>query len=233
MTQNTVKSHFFAGLSAIGVVTSVALGSPTLAATANFDSFSEGFSGTSITDDGIKFFDLDQRLSPELVPYKFYIESTEENLGSLFSPPNYLTAGGFAEGSDFAFGRFGSARISTGKVERSASLDIFSQLFSPSKNTLTLEALLNGKPVASSSAALADFDISGTSSLLQKTLAVSGVEFDELRLVASGPDDDGVAFIGVDNVRVGVPEPNAASGVLAVGAISALSLLKRKRKSVI
>lgn len=229
--KNAFKSHFFAGLSAIGVATSMAIGSPALAATANFDSFSEGFSGTTITDDGIKFFDLDQRLSSALVPYNFYIESTEENLGSLFSPPNYLTAGGFAEGSDFAFGRFGSARIGTGKVERSASLDIFSQLFSPSSNTLTLEAFLNGKPVASTSAALANFEVSGTSSVL--TLAISGVEFDELRLVASGPDDDGVAFIGIDNVRISVPEPSTAGGVFVLSAISALSLMKRKRKSVI
>lgn len=230
--KSTGKCHFYSGLSAIGVMSYVALGSPTLAAVATFDSFSEGFSGKTITDGEITFFDLDERLSPNQLPYEFSIESTTTaQLGSSFSAPNYLTTEGFVPGPDPSFGRFGSARITTKKVEQAASLELFSQLFSPSNNILTLEASLDGNLVASNSAALADFEVIGTGPLLHKTIAVSGVAFDELRLVASGPDDDGVAFIGIDNVEV-VPEPTSVLGVLAFGALGAGSLLKRKKKLV-
>lgn len=71
------------------------------------------------------------------------------------------------------------------------------------------------------SAALNDFEAAATGSLFHKTLAVSSVSIDELRLVASGPDDQGVAFIGIDNVRV-VPEPSV---------LGTWSLLKRHQKT--
>ena len=232
--KTTVQCHLQCGLSAIAVVSSVALASPTLAATATFDSLDEGFSGTSITDGGITFSNLDERLSPAQGPYTFYVEgATTEQLGSSFSAPNYLTTEGYVAGisPDLSFGRFGSARITTGQVEQAASLEVFSLLFSPSSNILTLEALLNGNQVASNSVALADFEVVGTGPVLHKTLSVSGVAFNELRLVASGPDNDGVAFIGIDNVQV-VPEPTSTLGVLAFAALSAGSLLKRKQKSV-
>jgi len=204
--------------------------SPTRAAVATFDSFSEGFSETSITDGGITFFDLDERLSANERPYLFSIEGTTSDLlGSSFSTPNYLTTENYVPGSNLSFGRFGSARITTGKVETAASLELFSQLFSPSNNILTLEALRNGELVGSKSVALADFEVIGAGPLLHTTLALSGVAFDELHLVASGPDDDGVAFIGIDNVSA-VPEPTSTLGVLAFGALGVGSWLKRKKK---
>ncbi|MBD1906048.1 hypothetical protein NDI37_16505 [Funiculus sociatus GB2-A5] len=228
--KSAISSHFYAGLSAIGIVSSVAFASPTLAATATFDGFLEGFSNTTITDDELTFFDLDTGLSPEETT--FSIEgTTKDYLGNFFSASNYLTFGGYAEGAEASFGRFGSTRITTGKVESSASLDVFSQLFSPSNNLLTLEAFLDGNLVQSNSVALADFGVIETSPLLHSTLSISGVKFDELRLVASGSDDDGAAFIGIDNVRVGVPEPTSALSVLAFGILGVGSVLKRKFKS--
>ena len=113
-------------------------------------------------------------------------------------------------------------------MEQSASLELFSQLFSPSGNILTLEALLDGNRVASNSVALADFEVIGNGPLLHKTLAVSDVAFDELRLVASGSNDNGVAFIGIDNVRA-VPEPSSIVGTLVLSVGTCL-LLKRKQK---
>lgn len=220
------KCHLYAGVSAIGVLSSVALASPTLAAIATFDNFSEGFSGTTITDEGITFFDLDERLGQS--PAKFSLEgSTAEQLGS--AAPNYLTTEGFVPGPDPSFGRFGSARITTGKVQQAASLELFSQP-APSNNILTLEARREGNLVNSDSAALNDFESVGTGSLFHKTFAVSGVAFDELQLVASGPDQQGVAFIGIDNVRT-VPEPSSGLGILAVGALG-WSLLTPKQKRV-
>lgn len=229
--KSAIISHFYTGLSAIGIVSSVAFASPTLAGTATFDGFLEGFSNTTITDDEVTFFDLDTRLPLETFPATFSIEgTTKDYLGNFFSDSNYLTFGGYAEGAEASFGRFGSTRITTGKVESSASLDIFSQLFSPSNNLLTLEAFLDGNLVQSNSVALADFGVIETSSLLHSTLSISGVKFDELRLVASGSDDDGAAFIGIDNVRVGVHEPTSALSVLAFGILGVGSVLKRKSK---
>ena len=229
LRKSTVRCHLYAGLSAVGIMFNAALGSPALAAIATFDSSSEGVLGTTITDGGITFFDLDERLSPDQLPYTFSVESTTaEQLGSSFSASNYLTTGGFVPGPGLSFGRFGSARITTGRVEQSASLELFSQLFSPSGNILTLEALLDGNRVASNSVALADFEVIGNGPLLHKTLAVSDVAFDELRLVASGPNDDGVAFIGIDNVRA-VPEPSSIVGTLVLSVGTCL-LLKRKQK---
>jgi hypothetical protein len=230
--QSPFKSYLCTGLSALGVVSSVAFSSPTLAAIATFDSFSEGFSGTTITDGGITFFGLNPGF-PEQLSDTFYIDSTtEEYLGSSFSAPNFLTVGGFASGSEPSFGAFSSAQITTGEVQNTASLEVFSLLFSPSNNILTLEAFLDGSLVASDSAALADFELIGTSDLLRNTLTISGVEFNELRLSASGPDDESIAFIGIDNVRVSVPEPVSVLGLLTFWALCATSVIKRKHKLV-
>ena len=231
-TKSTIKPSLKAGLFVLGVLSSVTLASPTFAAIATFDNFSEGFSGTTLTDAGVTFFDLDQGLS-ELLPYTFSIDSTTEDyFGSSFSPPNYLTFGSFASGADAAFGRFSSMGITTGDVESSVSVDLFSQLFYPSNTILTLEALQGGSLVASTSASLSDFEVVGSSDLRQQTLSIRGLEFDELRLSASGTDEDSVAFIGVDNVRISVPEPTSVFGVLVLGALGAGSAFRRKHKSV-
>jgi len=225
---NTVRVCCVTGLSVIGVlVCGVRTGA--IAATATFDSLSEGTVGTTLTDGGITFFDLDQRLA-DAIP-TFTIESTtSELLGSSLSAPNYLSFGGFVEGEEFSFGRFGSTRITTGTTGISASLDLFSLLFSPSNNTLTLEALFGEMVVASTSVALSDFEPIGEDGLVQQTVAIADVTFDQLRLVASGPDDNGVAFLGLDNVRIeeaaSVPEPASIASILAIGAL--LVGIKRK-----
>ncbi|MBW4649000.1 MAG: PEP-CTERM sorting domain-containing protein [Kastovskya adunca ATA6-11-RM4] len=227
------KSALYLGLSAIAMVSSVALPAPVLAAIATFDSFAEGASGTTITDGGITFFDLDVGSAPGEPFPEFVVESTDE-FEPFFSRPNYLTAGGFAEGSAFSFGAINSLRFTNRKIESAASLDVFSLLpFEPTSNVLTLEALLNGALVASQQVALADFEVFGSfDDLLYQNLAISGVQFNELRLVSSG--DDNGAFIGIDNVRVGelasVPEPTSILGVLAFAAFGSVSVLKRKHQ---
>ncbi len=213
---------FFKG-SALIVAVGITLASPATATTllATFDSLPEGNAGSTITDGGITFFDLDRRLAgpPQT---NFTIEATDTTLfGPTFSPPNYLTTGGYVGGPSFSFGRFGSARITFGSVRGyNASVDIFSFLGDP--NTLTLQALLGGTPVGSSSVT---FSGSGVGS---RTLTINRVAFDELRLVASGPQDSGVVFIGIDNARITLaPEP-AALSLLGLGLLP-LALLRRKR----
>lgn len=231
--QKTLKLDLFTGISVVGIASCGVLGSPAIAATASFDSFPEGFSGTTITDGKITFFDLDQRLS-DTASSPFLIESTTaDQLGASFSPPNYLSPGGFSPGFGASFGRFGSTRITTGTIGEFASLDVFSLLFSPSNNILTLEAWLDENLVGSSSVALSSFEPVNTDGLVQQTLEISGVTFNQLRLVASGLDDDGVAFIGIDNVRVdeviSVPESTSALSILAIGVFGAGYIWQRKQ----
>jgi len=218
---NAVRVCYITGLSVAGTLSFGAISSGAIAAVATFDSLSEGTAGTTLTDGGITFFDLDQRLA-DSIP-SFSIESaTPELFDSSFSAPNYLSFGGFAEGEEFGFGRFGSTRITAGTTGTSASLDLFSLLFSPSNNALTLEALLGETVVASTSVALSAFEPIGDG-LVRQTVAIADVTFDQLRLIASGPDDDGVAFVGIDNVRIEettrVPEPVSVASILAIGAL--------------
>lgn len=170
--------------------------------TATFDSFSEGDSFFSFTDGGITFSNLDERL-PGPTPGHFSIESTTNSLlGPTFSPPNYLTTEGFTPGPGASFGRFGSTLITPNISGTAASLDIFG--FGGSPNTLTLEALLNGSIVASDS-----ISFGSVHTVMSWNLTVSNTLFDRLNLVATGPKDDGVVFIGIDNLSIApVPEPS-------------------------
>jgi hypothetical protein len=171
---------------------------------ATFDSFSEGSVSHIFSDGGITFSDMDSRLSS--FPDLFIIENASSLSDPAFSPPNFLTTVGYVPGPGFGFGRFGSARLTFGAtLAFEATMDIFSFR---NPNILTLEALLGGIPVGSNSIG---FQLPGTGDLHQ-TLSISGVAFDELRLVGSGPDEDGAVFIGIDNVNITlVPEPYTVS----------------------
>ncbi len=192
----------------------LALASPAAASSliANFDSLAEGAQSPIFTDGGITFSDLDIRLPGEVGPYSFIIESTTTAVfGPLFSPPNYLKAGlSFAPGLDegFSLGRFGSMRITFEQPAVGASLNVLSGF--DATNVLTLNALWQGSIVGSTTigfSSIVDFQAN--------TLSLSGVLFDELRLVASGPQQSGTVFIGVDNVRIEtastVSEPSTIS----------------------
>lgn len=164
---------------------------------ATFDSFAEGDANIAFTDGGITFSDLDERSGP--AQHSFSIEGTDrDQFGPYFSPPNYLTTGGFSLGPEFSFGRFGSAKIklADGSKGMAAIVEIFD--LGSSNNILTLQALLDGKIVAADSIAFKPF----SESVRHQTLVVYGAIFDDLRLVASGPDDSGVVSIGIDNVRI-------------------------------
>jgi hypothetical protein len=212
-------------LNIIAIVVSFCLGlaAPAFAISllATFDSFAEGTKSTTIQDGGITFSELDVRFGT--APDPFVIETTDSGLfGSAYSPPNYLTPLGFISGQGFSFGRFGSARLTFGSVPAiRASLEIFSPFIPNFENILTLEARREGRPVATSFIAF-----KGSGPVLHQTLTVTGGMFDELRLVASEPQgEEGVVFIGLDNVRVEtVPEP-AMTALVGLGFLLLIRFL--------
>lgn len=231
---------FCLGLPVIGAIYCAAFASPAAAAIATFDNLLEGFSSRVLTIEGIVFSDLDRRqISPNP---SFVVERADDSslpLDSPFSPPNILTFGGYVPGSGYGFGRFGSARISTGSLASDASLDIFDfpRLRKGSNDSIiTLEAYLDGTLVGSNNI-IFDTIVKNRDDFksISKKLSISNVVFDELRLIASGTEDQGIVAIGIDNVRVNnivtVPEPSAGLGQLAVGILGTSFMLKRLSKT--
>lgn len=189
--------------------------------TANFDDLSEGSVGTSFSDGGLTFSDLDMR-EPGASTYPFVIDQASGTLSSPFSAPNALGFGGYELGSLASFDRFGSAWIDFSGTGSSASLNVFSEYVpggdNISQNTLSLEAWNGSTMVASASTSFTT-----QSGVQEHSLALSGVSpFDRLELYSSGPVDDGVSFLLVDNVAVTVvPEPTELS-VLTLGTVAGI-----------
>jgi hypothetical protein len=171
--------------------------------TATFDSLEEGLTNTSLTDGGITFFGLDQRL-PDSAAGSFTIDRADGTLFGLqeFTPPNALGFGGFVPGPDAAFGRVGEFRISPKRSARQAQLELFDAGVTAG-NLVTLEALRHGEIVATDSVTLLGGGIQ------HYTLSIVGPKFDELRIVGSGDIDNGVFFGLVDSVTVTLIRPKA------------------------
>jgi len=169
-------------------------------AVATFDSLPEGPSTTILTDGGITFFGLDNRLPGSPTPLRFTIEGVGD--GSLvdqdgFTPPNVLGFGGYGPGSGLALSRVGEFRILPPQRAKSAQLELW-QSGGPGGNVVTLEAIRRGSVVATDSVTLL-----GDVLVHHHTLSVSGRTFDELRVVGSGETDNGVFFAVIDSVRIG------------------------------
>lgn len=180
---------------------------------ATFDSLTEGgIVGGTLTTGGITFSCLHHYgrygnvMNPSLTIERVDAAS---GMGPTLSPRNYLTFCGFSQGPGGSFGRFGSMRISAKELGTSAGVEVFTS--GPAENVLRLEALFDGRVVAVDSALLRDFPPTVTgSNITHRIFAVSGVIFDALRLIASGPKYDGAVMIGLDNVTIttnGEPNP--------------------------
>ncbi len=209
----------------LGMAASTARSQPNLVA--NFDDLTEGGYGSVISDGGITFSNLDERISNG--HSSFAIEMTTSNLLG-FSLPNYLTFEGYSPGPGYSLNRFGSMTIGFSGLASAASLDVIgNSLFGATtsgglENTLTLEAFRSGILVATSQSV--GFD-NPDQSVIGFHLSVSGV-FDSLQLVSAGPVDAGENFIGIDNVEITpVPEPDA--GMLAGLSFAGMALLSKTR----
>jgi hypothetical protein len=84
-----------------------------------------------------------------------------------------------------------------------------------SRNTVTLEGLMDGSVVASDTITF----YSTSPDVVGQTLSIAGI-FDSMQLVAAGPDNNGVVDMGVDNVDITiVPEPPVSSFVCCALAV--------------
>ena len=189
--------------------------------TANFDDLPESIQGTSLSDGGISFFNLNQGF-----PNGVFAIQAATNMIPGFSPPNYLTFGAFASGNALSFGHLDSMNIGFSGIGLSASLDVFGPSFMQQSNTLTLEAILDGNIVNSDTVTL-NGPVAGE--IVYETLSVSGA-FDTLELVAAGPGADGGDFFGMDNVTITViPEPPAGR-IVCCGLIGLFLVRWRRRR---
>lgn len=204
------------------------------AATATFDSFSEGAIGNTFTDGGITFYDFDNYISFYTPP--LYIDDASTTLAnSTFSPSNVLSFSSAISGGTAGYGRFGSISMSVDTVATSASLDIFAASF-PKNNQLTLNAYYQGSLVDSVSVWLSAFGHytrpGASTSSHQYTMTIDGIQFDELQLVSSGAYDSGASFILLDNVVFNTPAPvpvPAAVWLFGSGLLGLASFSHKKK----
>lgn len=174
-----------------------ATSSAALAQTANFDSFAEGYFAKTITDNGITFSNLDNRLDPP--PTNLVIERAEGTLTgySGFSPRNCLGFGGWSPGPYGSFGRCGSFDITWDGTEKTSARLFMFEFLGDSGNQVTLEAYSSGTLVASDT-----ITIIGGPQVYSHELFVTDAVFDSLRVVASGAANQGCMFALIDSVEI-------------------------------
>ena len=193
------------------------------AAVANFDDLSEGFFAPVFTNGGITFKNLDQNLGDGPID-NFTIDQADLSLTGMpgFSGPNVLGFGGWANGGDVGFSRFGSMDFTTGGSASSASVDIFS-FFADAGTTITLQGLNGGTVVNSATVSLpATFVIEHT------FLSLGTGDYDSFHLFAQSPTNQNSAFVAMDNFTVNSPVPEPAS--IAAITLGCAALLRRRRK---
>ena len=214
-----------AGALALGILAFCATHSVAYAAVADFDTLSEGFYGSDLIDGGIHFFDPDWYFPGEPGGV-FAIDQADGNLGDdpFFSSPNGMGMGGYSPGPIGGGSRFGSVsfELEGGGRGNAGSVDIWFNQLDPT-NSVTLAAYFGDELVGSTS-------VGGPINCcdVHVRLELSGFTFDSLRLFGAGRQNDGAAFMLIDNVRINpVPLP-AGLWLLASGCMLLPRLRSRR-----
>src|SRR5262249_10255557 len=118
---------------------------PACAQLATFDGLAEGYSATVITENGLTFRDLDQRVGNIPPPYPLVTENATTTLAAFpgFSSPNVLDFVDYVPGPICSFGRIGSLRILPPGPRTLAVVEVF-ELGSGTQNTIALVAYAAG-----------------------------------------------------------------------------------------
>ena len=199
-----------------------AVSTAAIAEFATFDDLVEGQTFTTLTNGGITFHDYDARFPGVPPPNIFCIEDASGDLTGMpgYSSPNTLGFFGYSPGTGTAFSRIGEIWFDAAMPGSAASLELF--VVSDNSNIVTMEAYSGGSIVATD---VVNLNFQGF--LEHFTMSVDNATFDTVRLVGSGPNNDGTFFAVVDNVSIStVPEP---ATLLSIGAGFALLALRRKK----
>ncbi len=166
--------------------------------TANFEIQSEGWFAPTYTESGLTFQNLDRAI-PGGGNDVFTIEQADGTLSGQpgFTPVNTLGFGGYSPGPGAAFSRCKSFEIAWGGATASAAQLELYEFANSAGNTVTMEGLVGGSVVASST-----ITFTGGFVVSHHTLHIAGAAFDSLRLVGGGASDGGVFFAIVDTARV-------------------------------
>lgn len=205
---------------------------------ADFDSEVEGFLGESYTTGGISFFDANNvsGFFPDGEPFDsddlgtdFIIEQSTvvwNDFPGFVSFPNTLTFGrAFVPGDNVTIGPLATASMSASGSFTSGGLDLVYYENGPWGGiTVTLEALLNGSVVDSTSFVVAGNDPNGRDNPAATHLSVSAAEFDTMRIYSTLNGDYTTIRGLVDNVSF-VPAP----GVATLAGLAGLVAMRRRR----
>ncbi len=155
-------------------------------ASTDFDSLQEGFLPTEVTVDGISFYDAkvfpnDREFAPFVAENASRYFDENPDLEPFFSRPNVFQISGYITGDGWLITRFYQIYFSTGHIETNADLEFFYKSFGDEflGTTVALQGLMRGEVVVEDS-----FVITVDSKAVQhEQLAISGVPFDEMRLI--------------------------------------------------
>src|SRR5262245_48601386 len=94
---------------------------------ANFDSQTEGFIGTTYTEGGITFSNIDRRIPGQPAGGTFAIDNATNDLTGRagYSSPNVLGFSAYSPGSSTGFGRLGSFEMQPSQVSTAATIELF------------------------------------------------------------------------------------------------------------
>jgi hypothetical protein len=165
---------------------------------ATFDAFAEGLIGTTFTEGGITFSNLENDIGGPIGTNSFICEQADGSLAGQpgFTAPNCLGgATGYSPGPGAAYSRAKSYEMRTGQINTLGRLELWDGGIAG--NTVSLEAYMGSTLVNSQTI------VTQSAFGLHYTLTVSGVPFDMLRLQGNGPQQNGCLFVLVDGVHIG------------------------------
>lgn len=206
---------------------------------ADFDNETEGFLGTSYTSGGVSFFDANNvsGFYPDGAPFNdtelgsdFIIEQSTvvwNDFPGFVSFPNTLTFGrAFVPGDNVTIGPLATASMSAAGSFTDGSLDLVYYENGPWGGiTVTLEAILGGNVVDSTSFVVAGNDPNGRDNPAATHLAVNAPAFDSMRIYATLNGDYTTIRGLVDNVSF-VPAP----GALGLAGVAGLMAFRRRQR---
>ncbi len=222
----------------IAAITLASLGSIALAGGyTGFETPREGFVGSSFTDGGITFYDLnnDSGLNPDGTTYgpgdygtDFIIENATlaiNDYPDVLSGSHALSWGtSYIAGDNLSINIVSTFSMTTDSIETDASMDLLYFENGPWGGiTIELLAMLGGDVVNTDSILISD--LGGRDGLIGDRLSVTGVEFDSLTVNARYADGTSTVFAGlIDNVTI-TPAP----GTVGLLALAGTGIVRRRR----